>query len=80
MLVLSRRRGESIIIQDTIEITVLSIEGDNIRIGITAPRQVDVFRKEVYLSIQELNRESVTRGQVDIVKLLEGFNHSSGEN
>ena len=77
MLVLSRRKGESIVIQDNIEITVLGIEGDNVRIGITAPRQVDVFRKEIYLSIQELNRQSVTHGQVDIAKLLEEYNQSS---
>ncbi|MBP1907231.1 carbon storage regulator [Paenibacillus turicensis] len=77
MLVLSRRKGESIVIQDNIEITVLGIEGDNVRIGITAPRQVDVFRKEIYLSIQELNRQSVTHGQVDITKLLEEYNQSS---
>lgn len=77
MLVLSRRKGESIVIQDNIEITVLGIEGDNVRIGITAPRQVDVFRKEIYLSIQELNRQSVTHGQVGIAKLLEEYNQSS---
>lgn len=77
MLVLSRRKGESIVIQDNIEITVLGIEGDNVRIGIAAPRQVDVFRKEIYLSIQELNRQSVTHGQVDIAKLLEEYNQSS---
>ncbi|MGG0824169.1 carbon storage regulator CsrA [Paenibacillus turicensis] len=77
MLVLSRRKGESIVIQDNIEITVLGIEGDNVRIGITAPRQVDVFRKEIYLSIQELNRQSVTHGQVDITKLLDEYNQSS---
>ncbi|MNC73597.1 hypothetical protein D3C75_1248250 [compost metagenome] len=77
MLVLSRRKGESIVIQDNIEITVLGIEGDNVRIGIKAPRQVDVFRKEIYLSIQELNRESVTHGQADIAKLLAEFNHTS---
>ncbi|KAF6587332.1 MULTISPECIES: carbon storage regulator CsrA [Paenibacillus] len=58
MLVLSRKKGESIIIQDHIEVTVLGVEGDTVRIGISAPKQMDIFRKEIYLSIQESNRES----------------------
>ncbi|GIO42018.1 carbon storage regulator CsrA [Paenibacillus apis] len=77
MLVLSRRKGESIVIQDNIEITILGIEGDNVRIGIKAPRQVEVFRKEIYLSIQELNRQSIAHGQADIAKLMERFSQSS---
>ncbi|WP_018749981.1 carbon storage regulator CsrA [Paenibacillus sanguinis] len=77
MLVLSRRVGESIVIQDNIEITVIGVEGDNVRIGIKAPRQVEIFRKEIYLSIQELNRQSVTQGQADIAKLMEKLNPSS---
>ncbi|MBP2001775.1 carbon storage regulator [Paenibacillus shirakamiensis] len=58
MLVLSRKKGESIIIQDQIEVSILSVEGDTIKVGITAPAHIDIFRKEVYLSIQESNRES----------------------
>ena len=59
MLVLSRKIGESIVIQDQIEVTVLGVEGDNVRIGISAPKDVDIFRKEVYQSIQQSNRESL---------------------
>lgn len=52
MLVLTRKNNESIMIGDEIEVRVLSISKEKIRIGITAPKQVPVFRKEVYLSIQ----------------------------
>ncbi|KTD84255.1 carbon storage regulator CsrA [Paenibacillus etheri] len=71
MLVLSRKKGESIIIQDQIELTVLSVEGDTVKIGISAPKHVDIFRKEVYLSIQETNRESVAPVQSDLNALIE---------
>ncbi|GIP21756.1 carbon storage regulator CsrA [Paenibacillus sp. J22TS3] len=72
MLVLSRKKGESIVIQDNIEITVLGVEGDTVRIGISAPKQVDVFRKEVYLSIKEANRESAgnIRQDLSVLKSL----------
>ena len=53
MLVLTRKSNQSIMIGDDIEITVLSIMGEKVRIGIQAPREVPVFRKEVYLEIQE---------------------------
>lgn len=76
MLVLSRRKGESIILQDEIEITVLGVDGDNVRLGIKAPRNVDVFRKEVYLSIQEANLESAQQSSVDIGELLEHYKNS----
>lgn len=56
MLVLSRKKNESIMIGDTIEIKVISVEGDNVRIGIQAPRNLDVYRKEIYDAIQEENR------------------------
>lgn len=53
MLVLTRKSNQSIMIGDDIEVTVLSIMGEKVRIGIQAPRDVPVFRKEVYLEIQE---------------------------
>ncbi len=52
MLVLSRQRDETITIGDDIEITVVDIRGDKVRLGITAPRQIEVHRKEVYEAIQ----------------------------
>jgi carbon storage regulator len=53
MLVLTRKSNQSIMIGEDIEVTVLSIVGDKVRIGIQAPREVPVYREEVYLEIQE---------------------------
>ena len=52
MLVLTRKTNQSIMIGDDVEVSVLAVSRDKIRLGITAPRDVPVFRKEVYLSIQ----------------------------
>lgn len=61
MLVLTRKSNQSIMIGDDVEISVLSIMGEKVRIGISAPRDVPVFRKEVYLEIQA-ERGEVTAG------------------
>ncbi len=53
MLVLTRKTGQSIMIGDDIEVSVLAVARDKIRIGITAPKEVPVFRKEVWISIKE---------------------------
>ncbi|CAM4521171.1 MULTISPECIES: carbon storage regulator CsrA [Paenibacillus] len=71
MLVLSRKKGESIIIQDNIEVTVLAVEGDTVRIGISAPKHIDIFRKEVYASIQEANRESAKPDAPSVAAFME---------
>ena len=72
MLVLTRKSNQSIMIGDDIEVSVLSIMGEKVRIGIQAPRDIPVFRKEVYLEIQqERNGAAVEaagpglRGEVD---------------
>ena len=52
MLVLTRKTNQSIMIGDDVEVTVLAVSRDKIRLGITAPREVPVFRKEVYISIK----------------------------
>ncbi|ALS80047.1 carbon storage regulator [Planococcus kocurii] len=61
MLVLGRKKGETIVINDDIEITVTSIEGDMVRLGITAPKQITIHRKEVYLEIQEENKQATSK-------------------
>ena len=64
MLVLTRKSNQSIMIGDEIEVSVLSIMGEKVRIGIQAPRDIPVFRKEVYLEIQE-ERGSVASAASD---------------
>ncbi len=59
MLVLTRRKNQSIVIGDGITITVLDVKGDNIRLGITAPREVQVFREELLTALSEANASSV---------------------
>jgi carbon storage regulator len=58
MLVLTRKTGEAIQIGDDIEITILSVKGDQIKIGINAPKNIEIHRKEIYVSIQEENAEA----------------------
>lgn len=69
MLILRRKVNESIQIGDDIEITILSIEGEQIKIGIDAPKNVDIHRKEVYIAIQEENSEAANI-PVDLLELL----------
>ncbi|GGK23944.1 carbon storage regulator [Caldalkalibacillus thermarum] len=56
MLVLARKKGESIIIDDQIEVKVVAVEGDVVKLGIEAPKSVSIHRQEVYQAIQEENR------------------------
>ena len=69
VLVLTRKTNQSIMIGDDVEVTVLAVSRDKIRLGITAPRDVPVFRKEVYLSIKSegegVSAEDEARGKVD---------------
>lgn len=58
MLVLTRKLKEVIQIGDDIEITILSINGDQVKLGISAPKQVEIHRKEVYLAIQDENQQA----------------------
>jgi carbon storage regulator len=64
MLVLTRKSNQSIMIGDEIEVSVLAIMGEKVRIGIAAPRSVPVFRKEVYLEIQQDQDGTVEEGAV----------------
>jgi len=72
MLVLARKKNESIMIGDSIEIKVLAIEGEQIKLGIIAPKHIDIHRKEIYISIKEENKQAA-----DIsTKLLEQLKKS----
>ena len=70
MLVLTRKSNQSIMIGDDIEVSVLSIMGEKVRIGIQAPRTIPVFRKEVYLEIQQ---EKAAGGRDEVEKALENL-------
>ncbi len=71
MLALSRKKDEAIVINDDIEITVIEIKGDQVKLGITAPKTVPIYRKEVYAQIQTANKEAVA--SVDIKSLNKLF-------
>jgi len=70
MLTLSRKKNESVVINNNIEITVLDIKGDQIKIGIAAPKEIPIYRKEIYLQIQESNKNSMNIEGVDALKNL----------
>ena len=69
MLVLTRKKNESIVINDDIEITIVDIQHDQIRIGITAPKTVPVYRKEIYLQIMEENKKAAGSKMVPLDEL-----------
>lgn len=71
MLVLTRKSNQSIMIGDEIEISVLAIMGEKVRIGIDAPRHVPVFRKEVYLEIQQERSEEREADRANVDEALE---------
>lgn len=71
MLALTRKKGEALMINNNIEITVLEIRGDQIKIGINAPKDVPIYRKEVYLQIQEENKAAtISADGMDALKNL----------
>lgn len=71
MLALSRKTNESIIIGNDVEITVLEVKGDQVKIGISAPKSIPIYRKEIYLQIKESNKEAAeTVTNEDVLKKL----------
>lgn len=64
MLALSRKKNEALVINNNIEITILEIKGEQVKIGIQAPKEVPVYRKEVYLQIQESNKAAMNAEDV----------------
>lgn len=65
MLVLSRTKDESIMVGDDVEITIVDVRGDKVRLGITAPKDIPVHRKEVYEAIQREKREREKRQKTE---------------
>ena len=70
MLALSRKKNEAIIINNNVEVTILEVKGDQVKVGITAPKEVPVYRKEVYLQIEEANREAVNVDGMEALRNL----------
>ena len=70
MLALSRKKNEAIIINNNIEITVLDIRGDQIKLGISAPKDIPIYRKEVYIQIQNENKEATDVSGIEELKKL----------
>lgn len=72
MLALSRKKNEALIINNNVEITVLEIKGEQVKLGISAPREVPVYRKEVYAQIQEATREAANLEGIENLENLLG--------
>ena len=74
MLAVSRKPGESVIIGNDIELTILEVKGEQVKVGIKAPKSVAIYRKELFEQIQESNREAShasEKGMKDINKIFE---------
>ena len=70
MLALTRKKGEALMVNNNVEITILEVRGDQVKIGISAPKDVPIYRKEVYLQIQEENKASFSPEGLDALKDL----------
>lgn len=69
MLVLTRKKNQSIVVNDNIELTIIDIQGDQVRVGINAPKDVKVFRKEVYIEMTEENQRA-SNVQMEALNML----------
>ncbi|MBS5364499.1 MAG: carbon storage regulator CsrA [Clostridium sp.] len=72
MLALARKINQSIMIGNNIEITLLEIKGDQVKIGINAPKSVPIYRKEIYMQIQDENKKA-SEGEIDVEVLNKLF-------
>jgi carbon storage regulator len=79
MLVLTRKSNQSIMIGDDIEVSVLAIMGEKVRIGIQAPRDIPVFRKEVYLEIQQERVSNPKDARDEVDAALRGLGEGEGK-
>ena len=70
MLALTRKKGESLVLNNDIEVTVLEIRGDQVKLGVKAPREVPVYRKEVYIQIQKENESAASVENLEALKKL----------
>ena len=68
MLALTRKKGEALVLNNNIEVTILEIRGDQVKIGVSAPKEVPIYRKEVYLQIQKENEEASNADNMELLK------------
>ena len=66
MLILKRKKNESVVIGDSIEVKITDIQGDSVKLGITAPKDVSIFREELYRQIKECNLQSANLKDSDV--------------
>ncbi|MDO8092731.1 MAG: carbon storage regulator CsrA [Candidatus Brocadiales bacterium] len=71
MLILTRKLGESITIGNDIKVTVLDMQGKQVKIGIAAPKELSVYREEIYQKIQEENRKAAMTSEINLRKVVE---------
>jgi len=79
MLVLSRKRDESIMVGENVEITVIEVRGDVVKLGVRAPRSVAVHRKEVFEAIQRENIEAAKASRTGLARILKVVRQHSGQ-
>lgn len=72
MLALSRKKNEALVINNNVEITILEIKGEQVKLGISAPKEVPIYRKEVYVQIQDSNKEAVNMDGMEALKDMLG--------
>ena len=70
MLVLSRKKDQAIMLGDNIEITIIDILGDQVKMGINAPKNVSIYRKELFIEIQEENKKAASSGVIPLEDIL----------
>lgn len=75
MLVLARKKGQSIIIGDNIEVSIIDIQGDQVRLGIDAPKNISIHRKEIFVEIQEENKKAANTNVEALKVFLEKKNN-----
>lgn len=68
MLALTRKKSEALVLNNNIEVTILEIRGDQVKIGVSAPKEIPIYRKEVYLQIQKENEESSNAENMELLK------------
>ncbi len=70
MLALSRKKNEALVINNNVEITILDIKGEQVKIGISAPKEIPIYRKEVYVQIKQMNEAATDTEGMDALKEL----------